>query len=105
MAMMGVFYIESRIAPWAGPLLYSQCQSGSFSIFPFNNRKIITLLLSLPEHYRLQENFVIDLIRQKWPDLLYPAFSGESRKTWLPKLLLSAYGRIWCPLKAKGSSS
>ena len=101
MTIMGLFYMENRIAPWAGPVLYSQCKSGSFSIFPFNNREIITLLLSLPKHYRLQENLIIDMIRQKWPDLLYPAFSNESRVFWLSKLLLSAYGRNWCPLKAK----
>jgi hypothetical protein len=103
MTMMGLFYLENRVGCWASPVLYSQCLTGCCCVYPYNNRRIISLLLSLPKNYRLRENFVIDLIRQKWPALLYPAFSNESRKAWLAKLLFSGLGRIWCPLKAKGS--
>jgi hypothetical protein len=54
MSVFALHYIENRIGCWAGPVLYSQFGAGAFTAFPFNHRRIIELMLSLPPEYRLK---------------------------------------------------
>lgn len=105
MTALGLCYIENRVGCWAGPVLYSQWGTGAFPVFPFSHRRIIELIMSLPAEYRMEEHFVIDLVRMHWPGLLsIPFFRYPTRRAyaaWWLKLGLSGFGLWQCPLEAK----
>ncbi len=62
-------YIEQRLACWAGPSIFGHNVSYP-SLSPFNSHQIYRLMLSLPDDYRVSQNFVHDYIEMLWPELL-----------------------------------
>jgi hypothetical protein len=69
-ALIDLNYLESAIAPWAGPWAYSEFFDPGFTLFPMCHRDIIDVFLALPEHERRANSLQREIIRQQWPELL-----------------------------------
>lgn len=61
-------YLEQRLGCWAGPSIYGSPQPFP-SFTPFNNRRIYTAMLGLPDRYRLNAQSCRDFIAEGWPEL------------------------------------
>lgn len=68
-------YLESAVAPWAGPWAYAEFFDPGFTLFPMCHREIVDTFLALPEDVRCDVTFQQTLIRQEWPELLQWPFN------------------------------
>jgi hypothetical protein len=69
-------YLESGIAPWAGPWAYAEYFDPGFTIFPMCHREIVDTFLALPEIDRRGDSFQRAIIGQQWPELLDWGFNS-----------------------------
>jgi len=79
--LLDLFSIEQDLGCWAGILPYAECDPG-FQLFPLNHRRIIELMLRLPNAYRRAGHLQRDVIAQEWPELLlwpFNEFVGTGR--------------------------
>ncbi len=82
---MDLLYIEQRLGCWGGP--QSIGAIFSFVINPFCNRRIFTLMLSLPPQYKRQNKVSDDLIKHLWPELLkFPFNRYMGMRHWIKKV-------------------
>jgi hypothetical protein len=63
-------YLESSIAPWAGPWAYAEFFDPGFTLFPMCHREVVDTFLAIPETARRDNSLQRTLIRQQWPELL-----------------------------------
>ena len=70
MQIVDGFYLEQALGVIAGNLAYADAGYVSCRIYPFVNRNALTAMACLPERYKLERRFPIDLIRHAWPELL-----------------------------------
>lgn len=68
--VLDLFYLENRVACWAGPICYSDSGTTGFRFFPFSQRRIVELILKLPVEYRDAGNLCPDIVRMRWPELM-----------------------------------
>jgi hypothetical protein len=64
------FYIEQALGVIAGALACGDAGYVSCRMYPFVNRTSLTAMACLPERYKLERRFPVDLIRHGWPELL-----------------------------------
>ena len=78
--VLDFLYIEQRLGCWAGVTDLGDAD-GPLRLPPFHNRRIFTLLLGLPQDYRINQQFSTDLIRRsQWQGLQDVApFNPEAR--------------------------
>jgi hypothetical protein len=62
-------YIEQRLAGWAGPGVYGHAIPKP-TISPFNNKKVLDQMISLPEKFRFSEELPRGLMHAAQPYLL-----------------------------------
>jgi hypothetical protein len=63
-------YLESSVAPWAGPWAYAEFFDPGFTLFPMCHREIVDIFLALPERERRDNSLQRAIIRAHWPELL-----------------------------------
>jgi hypothetical protein len=73
--MLDGFYIEHAMGAWAGNLAYGDAHSVRCRLFPFVNRAALHAMSRLPEAYKLERRFPLDLIHHNWPELLRTPFN------------------------------
>ena len=84
--------MELWIPCYAAPSFYGHCHA-DVSISPFNDRKILSLMLSLPLEYRSEQRLTTDLLDLMWPELNEFPFNPEAerlRARWLQERALAA---------------
>ena len=68
--ILDLAYIEQRLAMAHAPAEYEHDgRSGRFGVYPFNDRRTIELMLSLPANYRRDQQLCEDICRICWPSL------------------------------------
>jgi hypothetical protein len=78
--VIDVNYLESCIAPWAGPWAYAEYFDPGFTLFPMCHREIVDVFLALPEVERRSNSLQRSLIMQRWPELLDWPFNSAPRR-------------------------
>jgi hypothetical protein len=68
-------YLESCIAPWAGPWAYAEYFDPGFTIFPMCHREVVDTFLALPEEDRRGYALQRAVIGDQWPELLQWPFN------------------------------
>ncbi len=84
---LDLFYWEQRIANWAA-MSYSEYDISFESFSPFSCRKLLILLLSTDEKYRIPPGYKLhyNLISRMWPEVLkYPVNPPKSRAVAIRK--------------------
>lgn len=66
--ILDLLAMEQRIGAFSAPTFYGNCQ-GAISMTPFNDRRLIELMLSLPPDYRFEQKLAEDLLARMWPEL------------------------------------
>jgi hypothetical protein len=72
------FYIENALGVRAGTLAYGDANYVRCRLYPFINREALTVMSRLPEAYKLERRFPVDLIRHNWPELLQTPFNHRA---------------------------
>jgi hypothetical protein len=68
--ILDLTYIEQRLAVAHAPAEYEHDgRLGRFGVYPFNDRRTIELMLSLPSNYRRDQKLWEDICRICWPSL------------------------------------
>ena len=68
--ILDLLYIEHRLGMAHGPAqYYDGDRFYKFSLFPMNDRRIFSLMLSLPTEYRRRQALFDDICRLFWPGL------------------------------------
>ncbi|MDP5279868.1 hypothetical protein Q9Q95_13115 [Sphingomonas sp. DG1-23] len=92
---LDIALVDLWLGSCSGPSFYGHCHGG-ISISPFNDRRIIDLMLRLPHRYRIEQRLTIDLLDLMWPELnlfpFNPATSGR-RARWRDRFR-AAYKRL-----------
>lgn len=86
---LDLFYWEQRIANWAA-MSYSEYDIAFESFSPFSCRKLLILLLSTDEKYRISPRYELhyNLISRLWPEVLkYPVNPSKNRTVAIRKKL------------------
>jgi hypothetical protein len=65
----GLLYVEQQLGCWSAPMRYGHTRPACM-LSPFSHRRILELLMSLPDAYRREGRFERDLIGLQWPELL-----------------------------------
>lgn len=68
--VLDMFYIEQRLGCWAGVHTYAYAGMAAFDLWPLNCRRILELMLGLPEEYKGAARLNTDAIQAEWPELL-----------------------------------
>ena len=76
--MLDGFFIEQSMGVVAGSLAYGDAGYVRRRIYPYINREAIEAMLRLPEKYKIERRFPVDLIRHEWPGLLGTPFNRRS---------------------------
>jgi hypothetical protein len=97
MQVVDLFYIEQRLGSWAGILPYGEAHTVALRLYPFVHRDALDAMLGLPDEYKLSKRFAVDLIRQRWPELLRIPFN---REPMLRYLVRKARRRVWLMRRA-----
>lgn len=74
LTVWGVLYNEQYNGCWVGPKEYGYTHN-AFCLWPFNHRRLIEIMLSLPADYRQDLRFEPDVIESQWPELLQFPFN------------------------------
>jgi len=72
--MLDIAYIEQRMGPWAAAQFYSD--PTMIRYHPLLTRRIVELMLSLPNDWKRSANFASEVIEQAWPELLKLPFNS-----------------------------
>ncbi len=72
--VLDLLYLEQRLGCWAAPILYGSQQSIP-QFWLLSHRRIISNMLSFPEHYKESERLAEDVISITWPELLQFPFN------------------------------
>lgn len=67
--ILDLAYMELRMCPWAFAQSYAENRF-IFHFSPMVNTEIYRLMFTLPPEYKRNNNFVLDIIRNEWPELL-----------------------------------
>ena len=86
-------YLESAIAPWAGPWAYAEYFDPGFTLFPMCHREIVDVFLALPEAERRANSLQRSLIAQRWPELLDWPFNSAPRRAGTHQFVRRALNR------------
>ena len=76
--MLDGFYMEQSLGVVAGTLAYGDASFLRCRIHPFVNREAQEAMVRLPEKYKLERRFQLDLIRHNWPELLGTQFNRRA---------------------------
>lgn len=68
--LLELFYLENDLGCKHSAYNPAFAGRAAFELWPFNNRRILELILSLPVDYKREERFSKDTIRLCWPELL-----------------------------------
>jgi hypothetical protein len=74
LSVWGLLYNELYNGCWVGPKEYGYTHN-AFRLWPFNHRRLIEIMLSLPADYRQDLRFERDIIEKQWPELLQFPFN------------------------------
>jgi hypothetical protein len=74
-ALFDVMYIEQRLGCCFGPVVYSREQSAHFALFPFNHRRLYTLMTGLPLKVKQRGNLGKEIVRHQWEELGYVPYN------------------------------
>jgi hypothetical protein len=80
-----LFYWEHRIGNWQSLCLY-EWDIAQDTFIPFNNRYILTKMLSIPLKDRLSGRLYYDIIKKVWPETLTIPINPFNRKAKLKKV-------------------
>ena len=73
--ILDFFYLEQRLGCWAGGLRPAYAGYSLFELWPLNHRRIVELILTLPESYKKEAQLNVDVIERNWPELLSFGFN------------------------------
>lgn len=71
--LLDLLYIEQRIGCWGSVTSLGHADSAQ-TMFPFCDREIVHALVSLDEEDKRSEEWMTDIIRATWPELLHIPF-------------------------------
>jgi hypothetical protein len=80
--------MEMTLASCSSLSFYGHCHGG-ISISPFNDRRMIELMLSLPARYRFRQRLAPDLIERLWPEMnlfLFNPLTSRPRELHMQRL-------------------
>ena len=93
--LLELFDIENHLGSKHSAFNPAYAGMAAFELWPFNNRRILELMLSLPVYYKREERFSRDIIKLGWPELLefpinkwdlrYKISTAISNPTWAIK--------------------
>lgn len=89
LAVLDLLHVEHRWGCWAGPQEYGN--EGMTVMSPYCHRRILQLMLTLPQDYRWQDRLPGDLIRLRWPELLEVP---TNKLPWLRQLIRHPRGTV-----------
>lgn len=69
-AIAEVLYLEQRGACWAGVVEYGELGASEARLAPLCQARLVRRLLRLPHEYRRRIGIHMDVIRDRWPELL-----------------------------------
>lgn len=73
--LFDLMYIEQRLGCCFGPVVYSREQSARFALFPFNHRRLYTLMTGLPLKVKQRGNLGKEIVRHQWEELGYVPYN------------------------------
>lgn len=73
--LFDLMYIEQRLGCCFGPVVYSRDQSAHFALFPFNHRRLYTLMAGLPLEVKQRGNLGKEIVKQQWEELGYVPYN------------------------------
>jgi len=97
LTIWGLLYNELFNGCWFGPLLYG-FKYNPLYIWPFSQRRIIEIMMSLPADYRRNNILPVELIKSHWPELLRIPFNwpiGIKRYFYAVKWRTDLIRRKW----------
>jgi hypothetical protein len=103
--LLDLFYIENEHGSKYSAFNPAYADTSAFTVWPFNNRRILELMLSLPVDYKKEERFSRDIIKLGWPELLefpfnkwdyrYKISTAISNPAWAFKKISRKFIKIW----------
>lgn len=98
--LLDMLYWEQRMGNWGGQYLSEQ-DIAIEQISPFNNRRLIKTLLSVPTEFRVAPHFRLyhDLIDHLWPESLSEPLNPKLLPRWMVESIHVCKGiiRRWLP--------
>ena len=68
--IINLFYLEQRVGCWVAINTSAFADTYRFELWPFNNRRIVELMLSLPVEFKMANGMHTAIMDQEWPELL-----------------------------------
>jgi hypothetical protein len=105
--LLDLLYIEQRIGCWASVTPLGHADS-AYTIFPFNDRRVVQALLSLSREQKKSESWMEDVIEATWPELLefpfdqyvgWPRLANAMQSRLRPAYLRSLPSRLYRKLR------
>ncbi len=103
-ASVALYWLEQRLGCWAAPQQHGFVGS-AFQLYPFSDRQVLQMFLSLPFRYRTRETVPRKLIAARWPELLQVPFNkpyGFRRYVWEAQRGLARVGRRMRTFRRRG---
>ena len=72
---LNLLYLEQRVGTTFSHVLYRSDKASAFSLYPYNHRRIYSLMMGQPAPYQQNSQFQKDIIAHKWPELGYFKYS------------------------------
>ena len=78
--VLDLLYIEQRVGTTFSQVLYRSDTNYKFSLYPYNHRRIYSLMMKLPPNYRIASQLPKDIINLKWSESGYFQFTFRKHK-------------------------
>lgn len=93
---LDLFHLEQKVANWAAMKITHNTDVSHDTLLPFNSRRLLSLLLSVPREYRMPPNHQLhlELIKHMWPECLCLPINPESRKGKWKRISFRIFKRV-----------